>query len=123
MVSAWGCKQRIVLAQVPANAKCNEITAVPALLRMLTLKGTIVTTDALNCQRAIAQQTVDRGGSYALALQDNQGTLHDDVVRFLHDPASTLIVAASVVDADHGRNETRTATVSTDISWLQEDHR
>jgi hypothetical protein len=60
MVSAWGCEQRLVLAQIDTDAKSNEITAVPKLLKMLTLKGTIVTADALNCQRAIAQQIVDR---------------------------------------------------------------
>jgi predicted transposase YbfD/YdcC len=115
MVSAWGCEQRLVLAQIATEAKSNEITAVPKLLAMLRLKGTIVTADALNCQRAIAQQIVDQGGDHALALKGNQGTLHDDVVLYLDDPASKTIVAKPVVEADHGRIETRTATVSTDI--------
>ena len=123
MVSAWGCEQRLVLAQIATDAKSNEITAVPKLLEMLTLKGTIVTADALNCQRAIAQQIVDRDGDYALALKGNQETLHRDVVLFLDDPASEATKAAPVVDADHGRIETRTATVSTDVAWLQETHR
>jgi predicted transposase YbfD/YdcC len=122
MVTAWGCEQRLVLAQVASDAKSNEITAVPELLKMLALKDTIVTTDALNCQRAIAQQIIDRGGDYALALKGNQGTLHDDVTRFLDDPASQITTAIPAVDADHGRIETRTATVSTDIGWLQKDH-
>ena len=85
MVSAWGCEQRLVLAQVATDAKSNEITAVPALLKMLSLKGTIVTADALNCQRAIAQQIVDQGGDYCLALKGNQGTLHD-----VSEPSSTI---------------------------------
>ena len=122
MVSAWGCEQRLVLAQVATDAKSNEITAVPELLKMLTLKGTIVTVDALNCQRAIARQIVDQGGDYALALKGNQGTLHADVSSFLDDPASNSVTAEPSVDADHGRIETRTATISTDIGWLQEDH-
>jgi len=58
MVSAWGSEQRLVLAQIATDIKSNEITAVPRLLKMLTLKGTIVTTDALNTQRAIAEQIV-----------------------------------------------------------------
>ena len=122
MVSAWGCEQRLVLAQVATDAKSNEITAVPKLLEMLSLKGTIVTTDALNCQRAIAQQIVEQGGDYVLALKGNQGTLHDDVSRFLDDPACGATVTQPTVDADHGRIETRTAMVSTDIEWLQKDH-
>src|SRR6266571_4482182 len=96
MVSAWGCEQRLVLAQIATDAKSNEITAVPKLLEILRLKGSIVTADALNCQRAIAQQIVDQG--------------------------SKTIAAEPVVDADHGRIETRTATVSTEIAWLIKDH-
>jgi hypothetical protein len=72
MVSAWGCDQRLVLAQVATDAKSNEITAVPNLLKLLTLKGAIVTVDALNCQRAIAQQILDQEGDYAFALKGNQ---------------------------------------------------
>jgi len=90
---------------------------------MLSLKGTIVTTDALNCQREIARQIVDQGGDYVLALKGNQGTLHDDVSTYLDDSASKVTAAKPTVDADHGRIETRTATVSTDIGWLQDDHR
>lgn len=122
MVSAWGCEQRLVLAQIATDAKSNEITAVPKLLEMLSLKGAIVTTDALNCQRGIAQQIKDQGGDYVLALKGNQGTLHDDVRRFLDDPQSKVVTAKPTVDADHGRIETRTATLSTDIDWLQQDH-
>src|SRR5271155_2593588 len=122
MVSAWGCEQRLVLAQIATDAKSNEITAIPKLLEMLKLKGTIVTADALNCQRAIAQQIVEQGGDYVLALKGNQGTLHDDVSRFLDDPACGATVTQPTVDADHGRIETRTAMVSTDIEWLQKDH-
>src|SRR5271157_6025531 len=122
MVSAWGCEQRLVLAQVATDAKSNEITAVPRLLKMLRLEGSIVTVDALNCQREIAQQVIDQKGDYVLALKGNQGTLHDDVRTFLDDPQTKLSVSDSTVDADHGRIETRTSMVSTDISWLQENH-
>lgn len=122
MVSAWGCEQRLVLAQVATDAKSNEITAVPFLLRLLSLQGTTVTADALHCQRATARQIVDQGGGHALALKGNQGTLHDDVVRFLDDPDAPAATAKPAVDAGHGRIETRTASVSTDISWLQEQH-
>jgi predicted transposase YbfD/YdcC len=122
MVSAWGCEQQMVLGQIATDAKSNEITAVPKLLEMLSLKDTIVTVDALNCQREIAQKIIDRGGDYALALKGNQGTLHDDVVTYFNDPASKTSTAKPAVEGDHGRIETRTATVSTDIEWLQDNH-
>jgi predicted transposase YbfD/YdcC len=122
MVSAWGCEQRMVLAQIATEAKSNEITAVPKLLDMLSLKGTIVTTDALNCPREIARKIIEKGGGYALALKGNQGTLHDDVRQFLDDPECGASVGKPTVDADHGRIETRTAMISTHINWLQENH-
>ena len=122
MVSAWGCEQRMVLAQIATEAKSNEITAVPKLLDMLSLKATIVTTDALNCQREIARKIVEKGGDYALALKGNQGTLHDDLRQFLDDPKCGASVGKPTVDVDHGRSETRTAMTSSDINWLQENH-
>jgi predicted transposase YbfD/YdcC len=123
MVSAWGCEQRLVLGQIATDAKSNEITAVPKLLKLLSLEGSVVTVDALNCQREIAQQIIDQKADYVMALKGNQGTLHDDVRTFLDDPQSKLSISASTVDGDHGRIETRTAMLSSDISWLQEDHR
>jgi len=122
MVSAWGCEQRLVLAQIATDAKSNEITAVPQLLKLLSLKGAIVTVDALNCQRAIAQQIIDQGGDYAFALKGNQGTMHDDVGVFLDDPLTKPTTQHTTVDADHGRIETRAVSISTDIDWLQERH-
>ena len=121
LVSAWAVEQRLVLGQLAVDGKSNEITAVPQLLALLALKGTVVTADALNCQRAIARQVVERGGDYVLALKGNQGTLHDDVRLFLDDPATPLRSARGV-DGDHGRIEERCAALSTDIAWLQQHH-
>lgn len=122
LISAWAADQRLVLAQLAVDGKSNEITAVPKLLEMLSLKGTIVTADALNCQRDIAEQVVEQGGDYVLALKGNQGRLHGDVALFLDDPQLAPDGTHSEVEADHGRIETRTSTVSTDIAWLQEGH-
>ncbi len=94
----------------------------PELLEILTLKDTIVTVDALNCLSDIARQIVAQVGNYVLALRGNQGSLHDDVVRFLDDPACEVNTVNTTVDGDHGRIETRTATVAAKIDWLQEDH-
>jgi predicted transposase YbfD/YdcC len=123
MVSAWGCEQRMVLAQIATDAKSNEITAVPELLKLLSLKGTIVTADALNCQRAIAGQIVEQGGDYALALKGNQGTLHADVSLYLNDPDRAAGEIHTTVNADNGRVETRTAEITADIGWLQHHHK
>jgi predicted transposase YbfD/YdcC len=121
LVSAWACEQRLVLGQLAVDGKSNEITAIPRLLDLLSLKGTIVTADAPHCQRATAGQVVDQGGDYVLALTGNQGTLFDDVRLFLDDPATPLATAAET-DGGHGRIEQRRAGLSSDIGWLQERH-
>jgi predicted transposase YbfD/YdcC len=121
MVSAWACEQRLVLGQLAVDGKSNEITAVPKLLELLALRQTIITADALNCQRAIAEQIIDRGGEYVLALKGNQGTLFEDVRLALDDPL-TPVTGASETDAGHGRIEQRRASVTGDIAWLQERH-
>ncbi len=122
LISAWAADQRLVLGQLAVDGKSNEITAVPKLLAMLSLEGTIVTVDALNCQRDIARQIVDRGGDYVLALKGNQPTLHGDVTLFLDDPETAADSSHSEVGAGHGRIETRNVMVSSDIAWLQEHH-
>ena len=111
MVSAWGCDQRLVLAQIATDEKSNEITAVPKLLEMLSLKGTIVTVDALNCQRDIAGQIVGQDGDYALALKCNQGALHADVRLFLEDPHAAKETSEPMVEADHGRPDREWTTL------------
>ena len=122
MVSAWCCEQRLVLGQLATDEKSNEITAIPKLLALLALDGRIVTIDAMGCQRAIARQIVGQGGEYVLALKGNQGTLHDDVRLFLEDPETPVQTAPTTVEGDHGRIETRNASLSADIAWLQERH-
>ena len=72
LVSAWATENRLVLGQIAVDAKSNEITAIPALLQVLSLHGCIVTIDAMGCQTAIAQTVLDRGADYVLALKGNQ---------------------------------------------------
>jgi predicted transposase YbfD/YdcC len=79
LVSAWASAQRLILAQVAVADKSNEITAFPALLRQLDVSGCLVTIDAMGCQREIAQQIVDQGADYVLALKENQETLAEEV--------------------------------------------
>ncbi len=123
LVSAWSVGCRLLLGQVATEEKSNEITAVPKLLEMISLKGAIVTADALNCQRTIAAKVVEKGGDYVLALKGNQSTLFEDVRLYLDDPAHASALSASepAVDGEHGRIETRQAFVCTNINWLR-DH-
>ena len=111
LVSAWATEQRLVLGQLPVDGKSNEITAVPKPLELLLLGDTVVTADAMHCQRRLAQQVVEQSADYVLALKGNQETLSDDVGLFLDDPA-TPSAQAIQVSRGHGRIETRTASIS-----------
>ncbi len=76
MVSAFCTANNVVLGQVKTDTKSNEITAIPELLKLLEIKGCIVTIDAMGCQRAIAEQIVDKEADYLLAVKGNQPKLH-----------------------------------------------
>ena len=88
MVSAWATENRMVLGQTRTSAHSNEITAIPELLRVLELKGCLVTIDAMGCQKDIARQVVQGGAGYLLAVKANQGELHENIKDCL--PAATV---------------------------------
>lgn len=118
LVSAWATANRLVLGQVATDAKSNEITAIPELLRLLDLQGCIVTIDAAGTQTAIAEQIVAGGADYVLALKGNQKGLAEDVVRLFEwahsiDFAELQHDHVHTVTKGHGRIETRhTWTIS-----------
>jgi predicted transposase YbfD/YdcC len=80
LVSAWAIENGVLLGQRRVEAKSNEITAVPELLKLLFVKGCIVTVDALNCQKDIAQTILEQQADYVFALKANHPQLHQDVV-------------------------------------------
>jgi predicted transposase YbfD/YdcC len=75
IVSAWASEEGIALGQVATEAKSNEITAIPELLKQIELKDSLITIDAMGCQKEIARDIVDGGGDFAIALKDNQPKL------------------------------------------------
>jgi predicted transposase YbfD/YdcC len=124
MVSAWACENGVCFGQVKVDDKSNEITAIPQLLSRLNLEGSVVTIDAMGCQKTIARQIVDGGGDYVLALKGNQGTLHEEVREFFEDVAQGRLTAdverSHRIEKDHGRIEERTLWVSRDVDWLRD---
>jgi len=81
MVSAWATENRLVLGQTKVKAKSNEITAIPKLLKILTIEGCLVSIDAMGCQTEIAQTIIEQQGDYVLALKANHKHLYEDVVQ------------------------------------------
>ena len=123
MVSAWASTNRLVLGQLKVDEKSNEITALPALLHLLVLKGCIVTIDAMGCQTEIVKTIVVQEGDYVLSLKGNQGTLHREVQElFAHAQATTFQEVAhdfhQTVTKGHGRLEVRRHWVITEGEYL-----
>lgn len=126
LVSAWATARGLVLGQVATAEKSNEITAIPALLRLLDLEGCTVTIDALGCQTAIAAQVVEQRAEYVLALKDNHPTLHEKARLAFADAraaAGTALApadldAARTVDKGHGRLEIRHCWAFGDPAYL-----
>ena len=89
-----------------------KFTAIPELLKLLELKGCIVTIDAMGCQKEIAERIIDQGGDYVARLKGNQGQLHEEVVQFFEYAQAKGFKDIphsfhETLDADHGRIEIR----------------
>jgi predicted transposase YbfD/YdcC len=123
LVSAFATESGLCLGQESTRGKGNEITAIKALLEALTLKGCIVTIDAIGCQTGIARQITAQGGDYLLAVKDNQPKLADALRDFFSDADAGGFGALPVsrhetVEKDHGRIEIRRAVWTTKLDWL-----
>ncbi len=111
-VSAWASDFGLSLGQVATDAKSNEITAIPELLRLIDIKGAIITIDAMGTQTAIAAQVIDGGGDWLLALKGNQEKLHDAAIEFVDKKMETDFSDCGArqhmtEETGHGREETR----------------
>jgi predicted transposase YbfD/YdcC len=132
VVSAWCGENELVLGQVATDAKGNEITAIPALLELLAIKGAVVSIDAMGCQKEIAASIVGKEADYLLAVKDNQPGLSQKVQSL----AREAVLAQSTgrdgmlrhgyheqSEQGHGRTETRRVWVSDDVRGLGADLR
>jgi predicted transposase YbfD/YdcC len=121
IVSAYSNKTRLVIGQIKADEKSNEITAIPDLLDLLYIKGAIVSIDAAGCQKKIVRKIVRRGGGYVISLKGNQTKMHEEIKRFMQDPAfKRKFRKAKTVEKGHGRIETRTCWQTDDINWFED---
>ena len=117
MVSAWASANNLVLAQRRVDEKSNEITAIPKLLDALALSGTVVTIDAMGCQKSIAEKIVAKEADYILAVKENQGHLLEEIKdSFQMLPADAV---AEEIDCERGRVERRRCSVIADLSLLE----
>jgi predicted transposase YbfD/YdcC len=124
MVSAWASANGIVLGQRKTDDKSNEITAIPELLKTLEIEGSIVTIDAMGCQKKIAETIVEKKAGYIFSLKGNQSNLHDDIRLYFQERLSQRFSGSvygyyETTDGDHGKIEIRRYWTKSDIDWLQ----
>jgi predicted transposase YbfD/YdcC len=126
LLSAWASANGVALGQLKVEGKSNEITALPELLKLLDVKGRVVTMDAMGCQRELASQIIQQGGDYVFCLKGNQESLHDEVRDFFkqaHAGAWQGVTYSSheSVEKDHGRIEVRRCWMVTEdaTNWLE----
>ena len=120
MVSAWACKNNLVLGQVKTAEKSNEITAIPELLNMLNITGNTITIDAMGTQKEIAKKIIAQDADYILAVKANQPQLLErieDEFRF-----SKKTETYTNHDLDHGRIETRTCSVIKNFQFIEQNN-
>jgi predicted transposase YbfD/YdcC len=117
LVHAWCNELELCLGQYKTKSKSNEITAIPALLDLLEIGGSIITIDAMGCQKKIAEKIVEKKGEYIFGLKGNQGNLSASVTEVFKDEKHSSQVQQEISHSKgHGRKEERICRVlSADI--------
>jgi predicted transposase YbfD/YdcC len=123
MLHAWVCESELLIGQYAVDAKENEITGIPELLKLLDLRKAVVTIDAIGCQKTIAEAIVDQGADYIFGLKGNHPTLHEDVVDAFDDETIKELCQSSDTfaescDKGHGRLEVRKVYCLRKIDWV-----
>lgn len=122
MVNAWVTELGLALGCERVDAKSNEIPAALSFLEKLSIKGRIVTLDALGCQKEIAAKIIDKGGDYLLCAKGNQPGLHEDLKGFFDDCGDYKGIEYDYFESlekGHGRIEERRCwAVEGEAGWL-----
>ena len=126
LVSAWAAENRLILGQEAVADGSNEITAIPELLKVLELKGALVTLDAAGCQVEVARQIRTAGGDYLLAVKGNQPGLHDAVRAAVERAAEGGFEGVAfdhhtIAERNRGRGKVRSVSALYDPAGLPPD--
>ena len=126
MVSAWSTSHSLVLGQVKTDEKSNEITAIPQLLDLLSIEKSLVTIDAMGCQKKIAECILAKGADYFLAVKENQPSLYGAIEQTFfkrQPPIAAFAGHAQQSNKGHGRVEARDCWVCDAVELIGIDTR
>lgn len=119
MVNVWVHDLGLSFGQKEVDKKSNEITAIPALLDLLDCQGSVVTIDAIGCQKKIVEKIRDKGADYVIGLKANQGSLYEEVRDFMV-KRTKVFALDTTMDKGHGRGEIRKVYVSQSLDFIEE---
>lgn len=127
MVSALSSRYGLVLGQQKCYEKSNEITVIPELLNMLLIEGTVITIDAMGCQKKIASKIISKKADYILALKANQKNLYKEVINMFDkvnapEFAHYIHQTDTKLEKNRGRIEKRECVTIKNLDWLYEVH-
>jgi predicted transposase YbfD/YdcC len=125
LVSAWATQAKLSLGHVAVDGKSNEIKAIPRLLELLDLNGSLVTIDAIGCQKAIAKQIVAGGGDYVLIVKGNQERLLADIQETVAAALEGalpegLMRMSTTTERGHGRHEERSCVMIQHVAAIRD---
>ena len=125
ILSGFLCDIGLSIGQIKVNDKSNEITAIPALLDLIDVKGKVITIDAIGTQEDIANKIVyEKKAAYILKVKDNQKDLKDDIKTYfdleLKDDSSEIDILETEYEKEHGRIEKRTYYISYNTSCIHD---
>lgn len=127
VVTAFASELQLTLGQLATDEKSNEISAIPKLLKMFTVKGNIITIHSMGTQTEIASKIVEQQGEYVLALKNNHPALYEDVSLYLENEVMTQSkkelktqgLYHKTIEKGHGRIEARECYICPNVSWLE----
>ena len=115
VVSAFVAENQITLGEICVDEKTNEITAVPELLDLLDIEDTIITADAMSCQKAIVEKTISKNADYVIGLKSNQRSLYGFAKKIFEENTNNYPVFETTQRLS-GRNETRRYYLETNVA-------
>lgn len=123
LVSLFVVETGIVLKQQPVENKSNEITAIPVLLNGIDIRGAVITSDAMGCQKDIAEQIYQQGADYVLALKGNAGLIYDEVLNYFEQAEQVNYQGVECTtyeeqETGHGRTVSRVVRCVQNLEWL-----
>lgn len=119
IVSAWASEHCLSLGQVKVDKKSNEKTAIPELIEAIDIKKSMVSIDAMGCQKDIAALIIENEGDYLLALKKNQKSLYEEVHDWFEKHKSSMD-SYTHIDYVGGRIENRTTYVTSNLTYIDE---